>query len=182
MSQNNPYKAPHSDTLRWWGEQQFEIQQAKAWQFGSLLFRLTRGIKEWRLEYHRPQCQHDYEQQWHVLSDTEFAMPQPAKIERYMFHKTNSSFHLMPRLADRSVVIKPVDPIYIPAGQRGTLYISTPLWIAGLVDGLSEPLFDIPVIQPKDTWFGKDPQHGEICYATSVDGRTDLNLLKPRAF
>jgi hypothetical protein len=82
---------------------------------------LTSGIKEWRLEYHRPQSQHDYEQQWHVLSDTEFAMPQPAKIERYMFHKTNSSFHLMPRLADRSVVIKPVDPIYIPAGQRGTL-------------------------------------------------------------
>ena len=95
--------------LKWWGEQQFEIQQVKAWQFGSLLFRLTRGIKEWRLEYHRPQCQHDYEQQWKMLSDTEFAMPHPAKIERYMFHKTNSTFHLMPRLADRSVVIKPVD-------------------------------------------------------------------------
>ena len=187
MFQNNlypeqQYQPPHSTMLKWWGEQQFEIQQAKAWQFGSLLFRLTRGIKEWRLEYHRPQCQHDYEQQWKMLTDTEFAMPHPAKIERYMFHKTNSTFHLMPRLADRSVVIKPVDPIYIPAGQRGTLYISTPLWIAGLVEGLTEPLFDIPIIQPKDTWFGKDPQHGEICYATSVDGRTDLNLLKPRAF
>ncbi|MFW2058198.1 hypothetical protein ACG93U_16945, partial [Acinetobacter haemolyticus] len=62
------------------------------------------------------------------------------------------------------------------------LYISTPLWIAGLVDGLTEPLFDIPVIQPKDTRFGKSPQQGEVCYATSVDGRTDLNLLPPRAF
>ena len=40
-----------------------------------------------------------------------------------MFHNTQSTFHLMPRLADRSVVIKPVDPIYIPMGQRG-LYIS----------------------------------------------------------
>jgi hypothetical protein len=38
------------------------------------------------------------------------------------------------------------------------------------------------VILPKDTWFGKDHRTGEICYATSVDGRTDLNLLKPRAF
>ena len=182
MSPNNPTQAAHSDTLNWWGEQHFEIQQAKAWQFGSLLFRLTRGIKEWRLEYHRPHAQHDYEQLWHGLSDIGFAMQTKKKIERYMFHSTQSSFHLMPRLADRSVVIKPVDPIYIPAGQRGTLYISTPLWIAGLVDGLSEPLFDIPVIQPKDTWFGKNPQQGEICYATSVDGRTDLELLKPRAF
>ncbi|SUV41047.1 Uncharacterised protein [Acinetobacter haemolyticus] len=50
------------------------------------------------------------------------------------------------------------------------------------MDGLTEPLFDIPVIQPKDTWFGKSPQQGEVCYATSVDGRTDLNLLPPRAF
>ena len=58
------YQLPHANILKWWGEQQFEIQQAKAWQFGSLLFRLTRGIKEWRLEYHRPQMQHDYEQQW----------------------------------------------------------------------------------------------------------------------
>ncbi len=38
----------------------------------------------------------------------------------------------MPRLADRSVVIKPVDPIYIPAGQRGTLYISTPYGLQAL--------------------------------------------------
>ena len=104
MSQNNQHQTPHSNPLKWWGEQQFEIQQAKAWQFGSLLFRLTRGLKEWRLEYHRPQSQHDYEQQWQVLNDTIFAMPQPAKIERYMFHNTESTFLLMPRLADRSVV------------------------------------------------------------------------------
>ena len=42
--------------------------------------------------------------------------------------------------------------------------------------------FDIPVILPKDTWFGPDHRTGEMCYATSVDGRTELNLLRPRAF
>jgi len=90
LSQNNlypeqQYQPPHSTILKWWGEQQFEIQQAKAWQFGSLLFRLTRGIKEWRLEYHRPQCQHDYEQQWKMLSDTEFAMPHPQRLNAICF-------------------------------------------------------------------------------------------------
>ena len=88
----------------------------------------------------------------------------------------------MPRLANRSVVIKPVDPIYIPAGQRGTLYISTPLWIAGFVEGQREPIFDLPVILPKDTWFGPNHRSGEICYATAVDGRTELEQLRPRAF
>jgi hypothetical protein len=26
--------------LKWWGEQNFELNQAKAWQFGSLFFAL----------------------------------------------------------------------------------------------------------------------------------------------
>lgn len=182
MTQQHDLQELASPHLKWWGEHTFELHQAKAWQFGSLLFRLTRGINEWRLEYHRPQYQYDYEQNWHSITDTNFACPQPRKIERYMFKKTHEIFQLMPRLADRSVVIKPVDPIYIPAGQRGTLYISTPLWIAGFVEGQRDPLFDLPIIQPKDTWFGPDHRNGEICYATAVDGRTDINMLKPRAF
>lgn len=170
---------PH---IQWWGEQHFELNQSKAWQFGSLLFRLTRGLQEWRLEYYRPTFQHDYEQNWQQLDDPHLAFPQPVKIERYMFKSTQDKIQLMPRLADRSVVIKPVDPIYIPAGQRGTLYISTPLWIAGFIEGQKEPLFDLPVILPKDTWFGPNHRSGEVCYATAVDGRTELKQLRPRAF
>ena len=173
---------PNTAKMRWWGEQNFEINQSKAWQFGSLLFRLTRGIQEWRLEYFRPSVQYDYEQQWHQIDDPNFAFPPPVKIERYIFKSTQKKLQLMPRLADRSVVIKPVDPIYIPAGQRGTLYISTPLWIAGFVEGQREPIFDLPVILPKDTWFGPNHRSGEICYATAVDGRTELKQLHPRAF
>lgn len=173
---------PGIPTIKWWGEQKFELNQSKAWEFGSLVLRLTRGLQEWRLEYYRPPYQYDYEQQWQEISDVHFAFPKPVHIERYMFRETPPSFQLLPRLADRSVVIRPVDPIYIPAGQRGTLYISTPLWIAGYVDGQRDPLFDIPVIQPKDTWFGPDHQSGEMCYATSVDGRTELKQLTRRAF
>lgn len=169
-------------SLRWWGEQQFELNQARAWQFGSLLFRLTRGLQEWRMEYYRPAVQYDYEQKWQEMDDPHFAFPQPVHVERYMFRETHSKIQLIPRLADRSVVIRPVDPIYIPAGQRGTLYISTPLWLSGYVESQKTPLFDIPIIMPKDTWFGPDHRSGEMCYATSVDGRTDLKQLRPRAF
>ncbi|MDO4223922.1 MAG: hypothetical protein Q4D05_07845, partial [Acinetobacter sp.] len=34
----------------------------------------------------------------------------------------------------------------------------------------------------KETWFGQSKQKGEICHVTSVDARTDLALLVPRAF
>ena len=45
----------------------------------------------------------------------------------------------MPRLADRSVVIKPVDPIYIPAGQRGTFISVRPYGLQAWFRGLTEP-------------------------------------------
>lgn len=182
MSKQPEYLDLAQPNLKWWGEEEFDINQAKTWQFGSLLFRLTRGMQEWRLDYYRPQTQFDYQQQWHRIHDPAMAFPQPLHVERYMFKETHRSFQLMPRLANRSVVIKPTDPIYIPAGQRGTLFISTPLWIAGFVQGQKDPLFDLPVILPKDTWFGPDTRNGEMCYATAVDGRTDLQQLKPRAF
>src|SRR5690606_42108976 len=97
--------------MRWWGEQIFEINQSKAWQFGSLLFRLTRGIQEWRLEYYRSVVQYDYEQQWHEIDDPNFALPAPVHIERYMFKSALNKLQLMPRLANRSDVFNSVGPI-----------------------------------------------------------------------
>ena len=182
MPENNDYLGSDLHDIKWWGEKEFELNMPQAWQFGSLLFRITRGMQEWRLEYYRPQVQYDYEQLWHRIDDPNFGFPQPVKIERYMFKSTQSKLQLLPRLADRSVVIKPVDPMYIPAGQRGTLYISTPLWLSGFIQGQREPLFDIPIILPKDTWFGPNHRTGEICYATAVDGRTELKQLTRRAF
>lgn len=177
----NDFSESSQSNLKWWGEHEFAISQAHAWRFGSLYFRLIRGEKEWRVEYHRPQNQHESQQTWQKL-ESEAAFPHPMKFERYMFNYTSNKIILMPRLADRSVVIKPVQPIYIPAGQKTSLFISTPLWICGFVESQKHALFDFPVIQPKDTWFGIDKMQGQFCYSTPVDGSTDLKLLKPRAF
>ncbi len=182
MSADYGFFSSDRSPIKWWGEHIFELNQSQTWQFGSLLVRITRSMQEWRLEYHRPLVQYDYEQQWHRIEDASFAFPQPIHVERYMFKSTQGRLQLMPRLANRPVVIKPTDPIFIPAGQRGTLYISTPLWLCGFVNGQKEPIFDLPVILPKDTWFGPNHRMGEICYATAVDGRTELDQLSRRAF
>lgn len=168
-------------TLKWWGELDFSEQQQMAWRFGSLYLRLSRAEHEWSLEYHRPQHQHEHQQDWQYLpADEDF--PQPLSHERYMFNQTTQRFFLLPRLADRSIVIKPVRPIYIPAGQQAMLFISTPLWICGMAELGQPALFDFPVIRPKDTWFGASKMTGQLCYATPVDGSTELELLHPRAF
>jgi hypothetical protein len=169
------------EDLKWWGEIHFDIGQSRAWRFGSLYVRITRNLTEWQLEYHRPRHQDAYMQDWETL-DIEMPFSEPTTLERYLFGRTSDKISLYPRLANRSVIVKPINPIYIPPGQQGTMFVSTPLWMAGFVEGQKEPIFDIAINRPKDSWFGPDTKKGELCYATPVDGRTDIKQLEPLAF
>ncbi|MEC7120345.1 MAG: hypothetical protein VXW65_10635 [Pseudomonadota bacterium] len=174
-----PVTSPIS-TLQWWGEHTFLLGQSRVWQLGSLVIKITRNVHEWQVEYHRPRLQDENEQSWCVLpADT--VLEQPVKLERYLFEQTSDQLSLLPRLADRSVVVKPINPIFIPAGQQGTMYVSTPLWLSIITGRKKTPIFDLPIIRPNDTWFGPDTLKGEICYATPVFGRTELAQLPPHA-
>jgi hypothetical protein len=167
--------------LKWWGEFHFEIGQSRAWRLGSLLIRITRSLNEWQLEYHRPRSQNEDDQDWEILvPESDFG--QKTILERYLYAQTSASLTLLPRLADRSVVVKPINPIFIPAGQHGRMFVSTPLWLAAYIPQQKEPLFDLPILRPNDTWFGPNTLKGEICYATPVFGRTELAQLPPRPF
>jgi len=164
--------SPISD-LQWWGEQSFALGQTRGWQLGSLWLTLTRDLYEWRLEYHRSKRLAEGNQSWRQLDPAQ-ALPQPFKLERYLFAETQDKIVFLPRLADRSMVVKPINPIFIPAGQQGQLYVSTPLWLSVLPSRKADALIDLPIIRPNDTWFGPDTLKGEICYATPVFGRTQL--------
>lgn len=172
---------PNAQDLKWWGPQDFKLGQTHTWRLGSLYVRITRNLSEWQLEYHRPHHQSEFIQDWEVL-DVDTAFSQPCVLQRFLFAHTHNNLSLYPRLADRSIIVKPINPIFIPAGHQGTLFVSTPLWLAGLLEDSHTPLFDLPINRPKDSWFGPDTLRGELCYATPVEGRTDLNQLIPRAF
>lgn len=172
----------HQDTHSiWWGEMPFDIGQSRAWRLGSLEARLTRGVHEWQFSTHRPRRQDEDQHDW-VHLDSETPLTEPVQHERYLFARTGPEFILMPRLADRPVIVKPMKPIHIAAGQQGTLFVSTPLWMVGMVKDQREPLFDVPILQPKESWFGPNTLKGDLCYATPVHGRIHLADLPPRAF
>ncbi len=166
---------------RWWGVYGFEVGQRRAWQLGSLRLRITRHAGEWLLCHHRPAVQPEDEQDWCALP-ADADLGNPLQQARYLFEKTGDTLALLPRLADRSVVVRPMRPIFIPAGQQGSLLVSTPLWVVGHPPNQREALFDVPVIRPNDTWFGVDTQRGQMAYATPVFARTNLVDLPPRAF
>jgi hypothetical protein len=163
----------------WWGRFDFALNQSRSWHLAGLDLAATRGSREWRFQTRRQPDQHEDVHHWELLDG---GLPEDAPVSRYFFKNTGETIYMLPRLADRSVVIKPVNPVFIPAGEEATLFISTPVWVACYAEHFETPLLDIPVVRPSDTWFGRNTVSGEVCYATRVLGRTDLSQLPPRPF
>lgn len=103
-----------------------------------------------------------------------------ATTRRFAFDSSPASLVLEPRLADRDVVVRPADPLTIPAGQTILMYVSTPLWFSAATEEPRHILFEAPFFRPSDTWFGPSTVEGELCYASRTTGRLDLGELPVR--
>lgn len=163
----------------WWGKTALAPEQSQGWHLGGLDLLATRTTREWCFQLNRRPLQNEEEQLWSALQGP---LPDSAPSSRFFFNQTAEALLLLPRLADRSVVVKPVHPLFVASGQQVTLYVSTPIWLACYVENQEEPLLDVPVIRPADTWFGRSTIQGAMCYATKVLGRTDLQHFPPRPF
>lgn len=170
----------------WWGGFEFRAGSGRAWDMAGLRLAIRREPQEWQFHLRRTAAQSEDNHGWRQDDgpdggpgdDTD---PGAARC-RFVFERTTPWLQLLPRLADRSVVVRPVTPLFVPAGQETTFYVTTPLWVAAYAEGVEQPLIDIPVVIPRDTWFGPSPSRGEVGYATQVTGRTALAQLLPRPF
>lgn len=164
----------------WWGPQTFEPGQGRHWNMAGMDLTVIRQVREWQFQVHRTGLQDEDNHAWR--RDEQLPEVPVGELRRFVFRTTGDTLTLLPRLADRSVVIRPVMPLFVPPGQEVTFYVSTPIWIACHVKDQADPLLDIPVVRPTDTWFGRDTVRGEICYTTRVNGRLELGQLPPRPF
>lgn len=166
----------------WWGNIPFALDEIRRWRLGGLTLQIQRASQEWLISHHRHPKQHEDEHDWQILDNlSEMIMPAKSVSQRYLFNQTQHHLTLKPQLADRSVVIKPITPLFIAPNQQSTLFVSTPLWL-NIFSQENSLLLDTPVIRPSDTWFGGSPIRGELCYATKVFARLELEQLPIRAF
>ncbi|HET8731760.1 MAG TPA: hypothetical protein VFM34_11715 [Moraxellaceae bacterium] len=166
----------------WWGPQDFAPGQTRAWDMAGLLLEISRQPQEWQFRLERTRAQSEDNHAWRSETGPHPAASSAARLMRHVFRQTSGRLRLLPRLADRSVVVRPVSPLFVPAGQETTFYVSTPLWVTAWAEGVPEPLLDAPVVIPRDTWFGPGPERGQLCYATRVNGVTSLDQLQTRPF
>lgn len=100
---------------------------------------------------------------------------------RFICSESTNSLQIRPQLANKSIVAKPLIPVFLPSKQSVTIYISTPLSLALFLDKQKNSILEIPTIKLSDTWFGPKPHIGELCYSSRFSGRISLSELPKRA-
>jgi len=165
----------------WWGRFDFPYGNGRQWDMAGLKLGIARQPREWHCWVQRTQEQSEDNHLWQQYEGNALAETQ-SDFSRFVFRQTSEHLELLPRLADRSVVVRPLSPVFLPANQETTFYVSTPVWVAGYAEGVVVPVFDMPVVIPRDSWFGPSPVRGQLSYATKVTGRTDLSQVSPRPF
>lgn len=169
-----------SSLPHWWEPRAFEIGEARRWRIGPATVRAERRARAWHVLYHAGTD---------PLDDT-LTIAEPvrrdepvdagASLSRYAFARTPGRLALEPRLADRPMIVRPVEPMVVAAHERTQLYVSTPVWLAVTTLGPRHLLGELPSYRPSDTWFGPNTVEGELCYATRTSGRSDLGSLPVR--
>jgi len=86
----------------------------------------------------------------------------------------------LPALADRPTVIRPFQPLTIPAGQHCVIYVGTMVWMQICVGAGRTLLTEVPLSPPLMTWLGRNTMEGELCYTSSTFARLVLGAVPKR--
>lgn len=168
--------APH----HWWGEFDLNENENLCWQIGPLRLQLLCSASQWRCAYHREiETDDEGAVQWRIdrgcggLDLTE-------NLQRFVFNQNIGRASVLPALADRAVITRPTTALTIPPKQEVRLLVSTPLWFQLRGAGLSQPLLELPISRPSDTWFGASTCEGELAYASRTHARLQGEALPQR--
>lgn len=157
----------------WWKTYDLGVNTWSRWRIGPLeLFaRAIRG--EWVFAWRRDEN--------YVAENIEVELDSSREPDRdeYEFSRYTVAFekavlNLSPVVADRPFVVRPELPVFLPRGERTTLFVTTPVWVSGSqAHDTPTELFETPTYRASDTWFGLDTIEGELCYATRTLARTE---------
>lgn len=162
---------------KWWGE--FDLQPGKwaHWKIGPMDFMARTSADEWRFAWKSTNEMLNEEVRFEPETTLVPCEPEYS-LRRYALENSGNRLKLIPRLADRPVVVRPETPLFLPPGQRTKLYVSTGVWLSvSQADDASIELFETPVYRASDTWFGLNTLSGELCYTAVTSARTDASFL-----
>lgn len=164
----------------WWGTTEFVAGTTKRWEIGPLNLWVKRLTQEWWLAFERDD---NYRQQPAAALDCDdSAWADHPGVERYITRQAQTQLHIMPALADRPVVTRPLVPLHLCAGEEATIFVSLPVWIRIEAGQQKLLIKELAIQRLSDTWFGSSTLEGELCYASTTHCRLDLGEIPAHAY
>jgi hypothetical protein len=168
-------KTPH-----WWQPRELGLDASWHYRLGPLHIYIQRQARQWLLAH---EYSHD-DKASPPVSEAVKMIPLHLVCQRFIFSQSPAGYRVLPRLLDRPVVVKTLQPVTIPPNEQATFYISSPVTVQLMLQQPELTLQDMVVQRLSDTWFGPSTQVGELCYADKTharDARQDLPLRSHRA-
>ena len=163
----------------WWHASQLNNDECRHFRLGPLNIYLQRQQQQWLLAHEY--CNDDNSER--PFNQAIPMIPAHLTCQRFLFKQSPAQCQFSPRLLDRPVVVKTLQPVNLPAGEQSTFFISSPVCVQ-LTLQTELTLADYTVQRLSDTWFGPSTQVGELCYADKTHARharADLPLRWHRA-
>lgn len=162
---------PDIQAEHWWNPVTVDTGETAILSLGPLTVQLHRGNEEWLVAWEREGGELEPVRAGMLRSRYDFTADD---YYRYVTCNASGTAAARPMLADRPVVVRPHQPVFILPGEDTTLYISSPVWIRIEVSDPPQALQEIPVLRLSDSWFGHITGEGELCYATRTHARNSL--------
>lgn len=162
----------------WWGSFDLDLDHAGRWRVGPSTLWIERHEFEWRITHWQEEDPMDANAEINVPAKLiESSIPAEADVSvvRYSIEETLARLNVEPVLADRPVIVRPEEPLFVMIDENVTLFVSTPLWIRISVGTDKTQLNEIASYRPSDSWFGPNTREGELCYASATLGRLNLD-------
>lgn len=153
------------------GQTQYhELSHTRLW--------VTRLDKEWQVRSERIASDIDRirweETVGHVLPSSDIP------VQRFILPDDGNQVVYLPAMARLPTVIRPYQPLTIPAEGECTIYVGTLVWMRICVGKKRTMVVELPLAEPSLTWVGRTTMEGDLCYTAPSYARLVLEAVPKR--
>ncbi|MBN1413019.1 MAG: DUF432 domain-containing protein [Spirochaetales bacterium] len=154
----------------------FHIDEDKLYhsRIGPLRIWIKRKLTDWYIAAGRNAEENGIEE----LKPIKTNSTEELSWSRWVLTSAVNTIRLKPVMPDKPVVIRPENPIKIPAGNSGKFFVNIPVWVRIETGGKNQTvLTELPINILSKSWFG-DTFSGELCYTKRSLVRKELDELQ----
>lgn len=166
----------HTATRSWWQPRAIEEGRSLELELGPLALKIGRSDRTWLVAVERDDSSDSAAR---ARCRVRKRLPE-THDERFVQARTPAQIELKPVMAERAVIIRPFQPIFLLGHEEVTLYLSTPISVQVSAGDPPVLLREFASQPMSDTWFGPDTRSGELCFSGRTQARHRLAELPVR--